>query len=192
VAATASVKIIKQFNFLGQVRLVSNRYHIGTAYPPDGTHWATLCDAIVAAEAPVTPTLANFGTKIVEAVGYAPGSEVPVFTKAYTTDGSLSIASTSATPGDTVALVRYSTPDRSTKNHPVYCFNYYHGARYLTSGSTPDTLATGQATALSTYAALWIAGFSDGTTTYHRSRPTGDLCNGYVVHPLLTYRDLAR
>jgi hypothetical protein len=174
------------------VREFSNRYHIGTAYPPDSTHWTTLCDAIVAAEHAIYPALASGGATIVEAVGYAPGSEVPVFTKTYSTDGSLSAAGFLPCPGDVAAVIRYSTPDRSTKNHPVYCFNYYHAVSSNGSAATSDNLQTGQKNAMSTYAAAWLTGFSDGTTTYHRSRPTGDLCNGSLVLPQLSHRDLPR
>ncbi len=174
------------------MRTFSNRYHIGTTVPPDSTHWTTFSDAVVTAEKACFAQLASGGAKIVETFGYAPGSEVPVFSKTYSTDGTMSLVSDRTTPGDVAALVRYSTPDRSTKNHPVYCFNYYHGAMADSTATTSDNLAANQSTALGTYAALWIAGISDGTTTFHRSRPTGDLCTGYVVKPFLTHRDLPR
>ena len=160
--------------------------------PPDSGHWTALCDAIVLAEKSIFTAIAGGGAKIIEAVGYDAGSEVPVFSKNYTTDGILSATSTEPSPGDSAALVRYSTPDRSTKNHPVYCFNYYHAMRQPQSTSDGDVIATGQHTALETYAAAWLSGFSDGTTTFHRSRPTGDLCNGYSVPTYLTHRDLVR
>lgn len=191
-AATGSVRIVKQFTFLGQTRTFSNRYHIGTTVPADSGHWTTLIDAIVAAEAAIYCSPANGGVTIIEGIGYAPGSEVPVFTKVYSTAGTLSTSGNIAAPGDVAALVRYSTPDRSTKNHPVYCFNYYHTARVGSTGLAPDSLHSGQAAALATYGAAWISGFSDGTTTFHRSRPTGDLVTGVFVHPLLTHRDLPR
>lgn len=125
-----------------------------------------------------------------ETVGYAPGSEVPIFTKTYSTAASGSFASSISAPGDCAALIRYSTPDRSTKNHPVYCFNYYHGVVIAQAGTAPDTVIASQVTALQTYAAAWLSGFSDGTTTFHRSRPTGDLCTGSFVNPTVTHRDL--
>jgi hypothetical protein len=183
---------VKQFNYRGVVRTFSNRYHIGTAGPADGAHWTTFSDAIVTAEKAIYAQLASGGAKIITTFGYAAGSEVPVFTKAYTTDGTMSLVSDRTTPGDVAALIRYSTPDRSTKNHPVYCYNFYHGAMSDSTATTADNLAANQAAAMGTYAAAWIAGFSDGTTTFHRSRPTGDLCNGYVVKPFLTHRDLPR
>jgi hypothetical protein len=172
------------------LRNFSNRYHFGTYTVPDAAHWTTLADAIVTAEKAIYHSLVQGGSKIVEAVGYDPGSEVPVFTKNYTTDGTLIGSPWLPTPGDVAGLIRYSTPDRSTKNHPVYCFNYYHTMGVDGSAAGADTIVASQVTAMQTYAAAWIAGFSDGTTTVHRSRPTGDLCTGYTVKTLLTHRDL--
>jgi hypothetical protein len=174
------------------VRTFSNRYHMGTAVPADSAHWTTLADAIVLAEKAIYMPFGSAGAKIIQAVGYAPGSEVPVFTKSYTTDGTGSFASSMVTTGDSASLVRYSTPDRSSKNHPIYCFNYYHCALVSSSGTAPDTLLAAQAAAIQTYANAWVAGFSDGTTTFKRSRPSGDLCTAAFVEPLITHRDLPR
>lgn len=191
-AATASVRVVKQFAYRGTTREFSNRYAIGTNNPPDSAHWTTLCDAITAAEKAIYRPLASLGAKIVEAVGYAAGSEIPVFTKVYTLDGTGSFASAMATPGDVAALIRYSTPDRSSKNHPIYCYNYYHAACADSSGTNSDILNAAQKTAMQTYAAAWITGFSDGVTTFKRSRPTGNLVTGSLVETYLTHRDLPR
>lgn len=172
------------------VRKFSNRYHIGTAVPADNAHWTTFANAVVGNEATLYRTFATGGARIVEAVGYAPGSEVPVFSKVYTTDGSMTPSNWVPIPGDAAAVIRYSTPDRSTKNHPVYCFNYYHAVGGEAGGVYNDACNAHFLTVAATYAAAWITGFSDGTTTFHRSRPTGDLCTGAIVLPLLSHRDL--
>jgi hypothetical protein len=191
-ATTSSIRIVKQFTYRGALRTFSNRYHMGTAVPPDSTHWTTLADLIVLNEKATYMPLASAGAKIVQAVGYGPGSEVPVFTKTYATDGTGAFANWFSSPGDAAALVRYSTPDRSTKNHPIYCFNYYHACGWQGSLAQADTLNSAQAAAMLTYATHWITGFSDGTTTYNRSRPSGDLCTGSIVEPFITHRDLPR
>jgi hypothetical protein len=188
--ASSSIRVVKQFNYRGVVRTFSNRYHFGTYLPPDSGHWTTLSDAIVTAEKAIFFSLANNGAKIVNTFGYAAGSEVPVFTKAYTTDGTLSASGASAVPGDVAAMIRYSTPDRSTKNHPIYCFNYYHGVSNGVLVVDADNLLPSQRTAMQTYAASWLTGFSDGAVTVQRSRPQGDLCTGSLVPSLLTHRDL--
>jgi hypothetical protein len=191
-AATSSVRIVKQFTYRGATRNFSNRYHMGTAVPPDSTHWTTLCDAVVAAEKAIYMPIASLGATIVQAVGYAPGSEVPVCTKNYSVNGTGSFSVYTPTPGDAAALIRYATPDRSTKNHPIYCFNYYHAIGYQGTGANPDTLNSAQLSAMQTYANLWISGISDGTTSFKRSRPSGDLCTAALVESMITHRDLPR
>lgn len=174
------------------MRKFSNRYAIGVNEPADDAHWTTFADAVVAAERHIYRSFANGGARIVEAIGYAHTSDVPVFSKVYASDGDLVATAMQSVPGDCAALVKYTTPDRSTKNHPVYCFNYYHGIGASDSGSVRDLLAAGQAAALLTYGQLWLAGISDGAGVFKRSRPTGDLCTGVVVNPNITHRDLAR
>jgi hypothetical protein len=191
-AATSSIRIVKTFTYRGALREFSNRYHMGTAVPPDSTHWNTLADAVTAAEKAIFASPANGGATIVQAVGYAPGSEVPVFTKTYALAGTGAFAGPVLIPGDCAALVRYSTPDRSTKNHPIYCFNYYHAIQAAVTAGSADTLNAAQASAMQTYANAWITGFSDGTTSFKRSRPSGDLCTAALVETLITHRDLPR
>lgn len=189
-AVASSIRVVKQFNYRGTIRNFSNRYYFGTHVPPDATHWTTLSDNIVTAEKALYLPLASYGAKIIQTVGYVGGSEVPVFTKSYTTDGTGGFATAALVPGDCAALIRYSTPDRSTKNHPIYCFNYYHAVLCSAATAGQDTFAASQRTVFQTYAAAWITGFSDGGTTVNRSRPSGNLVTGSLVEPLLTHRDL--
>jgi hypothetical protein len=129
--------------------------------------------------------------QITQVLGYAAGSEVPVFTKTYTTNGTSVWTGGTQCPGDVAALVRYATAVRTSKNHPIYLFNYYHGA-YNAAGA-PDTLIAAQAGQLQAYANTWIgAGFSDGTTSYNRAGPNGATATGALVEPMVTHRDLPR
>jgi hypothetical protein len=174
------------------VRNFSNRYHFNNGAPADSAHWTTFADAIVTAEKAIYEPFAAPGSKIVEAVGYAGGSEIPVFSKIYSTDGTGSFVNYGSVPGDVAGLVRYSTADRSSRNHPVYLFNYYH-TMGGDNGSSADNMCPAQKTALTTYANAWITGFSDGAVTHHRCRPNStSLATGVVVETLLTHRDLPR
>lgn len=188
-ATTPSIKIVKSIPYRGLTRLVSNRYHFNGGTPADSAHWTTLADAIVAAEAPLLAS--GSGRQVVQAVGYAAGSDVPVFTKAYTTNGSLSVGTGAIAPGDAAALVRYATTARTMKNHPVYLFNYYHVA-ILSSATAGDALQAAYTAALASYAAAWIAGFSDGVHTCVRAGPNGATATGSFVEAQVTHRDLPR
>lgn len=132
------------------------------------------------------------GVTITETLGYAPGSEVPVFSKTYTTVGTFSDANIAPTPGDAAALARFSTAARTSKNHPLYLFNYWHTPFFNVTTTAADTLLSTQRTAMSTYASAWITGFSDGTVTHHRSGPNGDDATGSLISTEITHRDLPR
>lgn len=182
-----SVKIVKEFVYRNTTRQWSNRYHFDNLAPADNTKWTTLCDAVVLAEKAIyMPVSTQF--KIVAAVGYDAGSEIPVFSKSYATIPTGSFASAVDQAGDVAAMVRYSTSARSAKNHPIFLFNYYHGAKGST-GQPADELNNAQQTAIATYATAWVTGFSDGSVTHHRCGPQGHVATGVIVNEYLRHRD---
>lgn len=186
-AATPSIRVLKNLSYRGNPIVWSNRYHFNGGLPADGAHWTTLSDAIVTAEKAVLPT----NQQIVQTYGYAAGSDVPIFAKTYTTNGTYSFGTLARAPGDAAALVRYATTARTPKNHPIYLFNYYH-AVYIEDQADPDVLAPTQKTAFQTYATAWIAGFSDGANSYTRAGPNGASAVGSIVNAWLTHRDFPR
>lgn len=144
------------------------------------------------AEKAVHTPLASGGCKIVETFGYEAGSEIPVFSKTYSTDGT-NAQSLPVMPGDVCIVVRYSTNARSSKNHPIYLFSYYHGVMGGGTATAQDTAGGTMTAAHSTYATLWdTTGFSDGVNTVKRSSPSGHDATGHSVLPLLSHRDLPR
>jgi hypothetical protein len=186
-----SILITKSFSYRGSTRHWTNRYHFEGDVPPDAAHWQTLADNIVAAEkvallTTVTITLAT-GYDKASASSTNPHGDA-VWSAPYTTAGTKT-AGTGETPapGDCAAMVRYSTPARSTKNHPVYLFNYYHGVLLPASGG--DSLTNGQKTVLNTYAAAWVTGFSDGAETHERCGPRGAVALAGACDPLVRHRD---
>jgi hypothetical protein len=181
-----SVKIVKRSAYKGGTRQWSNRYQITGGLPSDSTHWHTLFDNIVNAEKAATSP----NTTIVEALGYAAGSDVAVDSKNYTTAGTLSPAAGFEHQAlQTAALVRWSTAARSVKNHPIYIFKYYHDVFMHILNSSYDGLDANQKTALQTYATAWITGFSDGTVTHKLTSPAGHDATGSLVEEYLTHRD---
>lgn len=185
-ATVPSIRVVKTFPFKGGTRSFSNRYHFNGGIPANDTQWHALMDAVVTAEKAVYGS----SVTIIEAWGYLAGSDVPVSQKNYSTAGTCSPPSAVAgTPGEVAALVRYSTAARSTKNHPVYLFNYYHGAFISTLTADVNILHTTQKSALDTYAGSWLSGFSDGAHTLVRAGPQGDAATGKFVEEYVTHRD---
>lgn len=187
VAATPSLKVTKSFAYRGVTRQWSNRYHFNGGTPADSAHWTTFSDAVVTAEKALYPSAVT----IVGTTGYSSGSDVPVFSKTYSTGGTAGWGSQPEAPGDAATLVRYSTTARTPKNHPVYLFNYYHGV-YTNGAAQGDVPYSFLVTALGTYASAWISGFSDGTTSYTRAGPNGATATGSHVAPYITHRDFPR
>lgn len=189
-AATNSVKIEKTFSWKQDTRVFSNRYHFNGGTPANDTAWHTFMDAVVAAE----KAIYSSEVTIVAAVGYVAGSDMPVSSKTYTTAGTLTPPTNcKLAPGECVALLRWATAARSSKNHPVYLFNYFHGvyADYV-SANEQDLVAPAQSSAIDTYAGSWLSGFSDGSHTLVRAGPNGANATGHQVDQWITHRDFPR
>jgi hypothetical protein len=186
-----SIVIVKSGPYRGSDRQWSNRYHFEGDLPPDSAHWQTFADAIVADEKAIYTSI----MEIVQAVGYDASTATStnphgdaVFSADYTTAGTGGPWATSdPSPGDAASIIRYSTPARSSKNHPVYLFNYYHGC-WSVAGS-PDTLNAALKTALEAYGTAWLTGYSDGAETHERCGPRGAVATSRRVDPFVRHRD---
>lgn len=189
-ATTPSVRVLKQSGYKGGTKVWSNRYHFNGGTPADATHWHTLMDNIVAAE---KLCLHDYST-IIECIGYNAGSDVPVASKTYSVAGTQTLSvGQNVTPLEVCALLRWSTSARSSKNHPIYLFNYIHDAiQNPTLAWGHESLAGTQQAAIDTYASAWISGFSDGSITAVRAGPNGATATGEFCEPVLTHRDFPR
>ena len=183
-ATVPSLRVVKTFQFKGGNREWSNRYHFTGGVPADATHWTTLSDNVVNAE----KAILGGHHQITATWGYLAGSDVPVFNKTYTTTGT-HVKGGQYAPGEVCAIERWSTNSRSTKNHPIYLFSYYHSPDIFTGTNQEDSLYSTLATAMDTYAAAWVTGFSDGAITAKRSSPRGATATGAHTGEYVTHRD---
>jgi hypothetical protein len=190
VADTASIKIVKTMPYRGSARLWSNRYHFTGGKPTTDAHWVTLADAVVASEKAIylQPSDDVNDVQIVAAVGYDAGSDVPVWSKTYAQNGTGAFTNYGVVPGDVAMVGRYSTTQRTSKNHPIYLWNYWHGCHWAV-GNNPDVLNAAQKTALEGYMSSWLSGFSDGDITHVRAGPHGAVAQSRLVLPDTRHRD---
>ena len=182
----ASIKVTKSFLYRGSAHRWSNRYYLDHTSIDTQAHFNTLADNVVTAE----KAIYGSSMTIVEVAYYAPGSDVAVWVRTYSTVGTATPTGNQA-PGDCAALVRYTTTQRTSKNHPLYLFNYYHGV-YVQATTNRDLVDAGQLGLLGTYANLWVSGFSDGVNTYKKAGPRGAVAQGYVAETYVTHRDFPR
>lgn len=184
-----SIRLVKQFPFRGEpAKEFSNRYYFDGANVGDATAWHTFMDGLVLLE----KTIYGNEVKIVTALGYAPGSDVAIATKAYTTVGTLATTGGSYVPGECCAICRWGTTKRSTKNHQVFVFSYWHHVLMGAATGTPDVLLASQRTAMDAYAQQWVDGFSVGGRTYKRTTPDGALVEGRLTDSWIGHRDFPR
>lgn len=184
-AATPSVKIVKSAPYKGGTKVFSNRHHFAGGTPADLTHWTTFINAIVTAEKLCTGNEVTY----VEAVCYGAGSDLPLFTVTLSGTGSISGGTGEFYPPlEVCGLIRWSTDQRTSRNHPIYLFSYMHGV-VMHPATTSETIQPAQKTAMQTYGSAWVSGFSDGTNTLKRAGPNGAVALGAFVETYATHRD---
>ena len=115
-----------------------------------------------------------------------------MFSKTYSQAGTGGSLGGTQAPGDCAMLVRFSTDQRTSKNHPIYLFKYIKPGRCAVSELGADALPANMTTALNTYGSHIVSGFSDGTTTRHVCGPFGAVALDHLTETYITHRDFRR
>jgi hypothetical protein len=173
--------------YRGGTKQWSNRWFFNQTALPSNSDKDAIADAIVAQENIQYSSRVSF----VEDIWYAAGSDVPVYTHARTDVGTMATTGRSACPGDCAALLRFSTTQRTSKNHPIYLFKYFHDVYYDSSGS-PDSVAALQVGRIAALGSMMVAGIVQAGVTYKAAGPHGAVAQGSLAEPLITHRDFPR
>jgi hypothetical protein len=128
------------------------------------------------------------GSTLVGMTGYNAGSSVPVFTHSFNLAGTSSASGGVAASLEMCALVRFTTTQRSSKNHPVYLFKWFHSVRVGAAGST-ETLDAGLAGNINSNMGTIIGGLSDGTNTRFYCGPFGAVAQTRLVETYVHARE---
>jgi hypothetical protein len=127
-------------------------------------------------------------SSIVEYTQYDPGSDVPVRTSSVSVAGTMPLTSGNKCPSFCASMLRFSTSQRTSKNHPIYLFKYFH-ACISDSAGNGDNLQSILSSRLNSFGTDVVAGFNDGTSTRHVTGPYGATAIGYVNHGYVVHRD---
>lgn len=182
-----SIRVIKEMTYRGDAtHLWSNRYFLSGVSTLTTALATEIMDAIVSAEKAIYFT----DQKIVECVAFNPGSDVPILTKSYNQVGTATFTGANPTPGDVAAVARFGTTQRTSKNHPVYLFKYWHGV-WVAQAGLPDDLLPAQKTLFDAYAANWVAGivYGGGAGQVELCGPYGAVAQNHLILPNTRHRD---
>lgn len=182
-----SCRIVKSMPYRGGTQVWSNRYFWNQTSLPSTADQDSLSATLVTNEKLIVTSRVTYS----EVVWYAAGSDVPVRTTSLSGTGTMSESGTDKTPGDAAVVIRWSTTQRTSKNHPIYLFKYYHDARIADNGD-PDVVVTVQHLNMNNLGGMLVDGITVGGTTYKLAGPHGAVAQGYLSLLKVTHRDFPR
>lgn len=187
-AATPRIVVRWGILYRGNVKQASSVYHFNGGFPADAAHANTFMDAVTTAEKAIRTNAHTLNLASV----YPAGSNVASFTKVYSLAGTLAAGTSNGAPAEVCCLLRWATTAKTSKNHPIYLFNYLRGIQLVQQVASDPQVYGAQITAIDSYAAAWIAGFSDGSNTYVRAGPNGATATGHLSETYPHHRDFPR
>lgn len=183
-ATRPSITVLATVAYKGETRAHGNRYYFDGILEPTNAEFQQLWDAFKDYQLGTLPA----SEQVTSVIGKHPGSEVPVWTISPAAPGTLVETGMDRCPGDCAAYIRFTTDQRSAKNHPIYLGNFIKPV-YKAPGGPPDDIVTHDFSQIASLAANWLEGFTIGSTLCQRCGPYGAVAQSYVVKPHITHRD---
>lgn len=183
-ATRVGVKLTFSSPYRGGTKHWSQLWHFTGPDWASSAQFNTLVDALVAQ----LQGLISSETSIISATGYNSGSSLPVYTYTHTWTGTSTATNSTKMPLEGCALIKFTTTQRSSKNHPIYLFKWLH-AVYAAGASTPETLLTGLRSNILSNMSTVLAGLSDGTNTRQYCGPFGAVAQTRDVNTSVHMRE---
>ena len=183
-AAMPSLKIEYQSPYKGGTKRWSNRYYLTAGKPTTDARWLQLAQNY----RDQLKTIITSAHTIVGAVGYDAGSDVPIWSTTFSTAGTYSAGSQTQPPLECCAICKFTTSQRSTKNHPIYLFKYVHGV-ILRTTADKEQLDSGWKASFQAIMDFFISGVSDGAVSHSIAGPRGAVALTAIVNDHATHRD---
>lgn len=181
----ASIRVVKTSPYKGGTKTWSNRYFFNGSDPSGSAAWAALAALLEPWEKPLITSASH----IVEYIGYNAGSDVPVWSSSVSVAGTGTYGDSALiAPLECCALTKFTTTQRTSKNHPIYLFKYRHDVA-AALGSDRELLHNDVKTNIQDYDAHWVTGFLVDGTTRPLTGPRGAVAQTRIVETYLTHRD---
>jgi hypothetical protein len=181
--ARPSIRVERTSPYRGGTRTWGQRYFF-TGSNFTTAEFETLKDNLRALLRNITLDVTN----ITKCVGYNIGSDVPVYTDNSVVAGTYPSTTEPVMPLEVAALVRLGTTVRSTKNHPIYGFKYFHNVQN-DGGLDHELLRAGWKSTCESEMDAILAGLSDGDSTRSWCDAKGAVFQSRLVETYLTHRD---
>ncbi len=180
-----SIRAVIESSYKGGSKRWSTRWHFTPSVDVTDAVFAALADDID----PLLLACFTPRSELVEYVGYNAGSEVPVWSATRSDAGTFDLGTRKHTPLECCSLTRYGTTQRTSRNHPVYLFQYIHDAVIDPDFEDYERLDSDQSANLGELADAWVTGFLIGGSHYKKTGPYGAVAQSALINEYITHRD---
>lgn len=180
-----SIRLTYSSPYKGGTKTWSNRFYFNSTAAMTQAIFDDLADQL----RDTLKACITSSSTVTGAIGYNPGSDIPAFSKTYTTAGTaVPSGSESIAPLEVVSLWRFTTTQRTVKNHPIYLFKYIHN-QILGATGARETMVSGRRTTQQSEVDGLVAGLVHSGVTYKLAGPRGAVAQSGIVETYFTHRD---